>query len=67
MISRRPTAANGKKATKPSRKRITPRDQRAVVMRCTAENMTPAEAIVVKNSQFIRKACHARAWPVMAP
>ena len=28
------------------------RDQRAVVMRCTATNITPADESIVKNSQF---------------
>ena len=44
-----------------------PRDQRAVTMRCTATNITPAEAIVVKKSQLTRKACQARDSPVAAP
>ncbi len=32
-------------------KRITGRDQRAVVMRCTATNMHPADDSDVKNNQ----------------
>jgi hypothetical protein len=47
--------------------RITARDQRAVVMRWTAESTTPAEQITVKKSQFTCHACHARSWPVAAP
>src|SRR3954469_19922405 len=48
----RNTSATGRNATYGSMKRITPRDQRAVVMRCTATNVTPALDSTVKNSQF---------------
>ena len=44
-----------------------PRDQRAVVMRCTATNITAADEMVVKNSQFTWNACHARSFPVATP
>jgi hypothetical protein len=36
-------------------------------MRCTAANITAADAMVVKKSQFTRKACQARDSPVAAP
>ncbi len=40
MISTRNTKATGRNATYPSANRITSRDQRAVVIRCTATNVT---------------------------
>ncbi len=46
------TSATGRKATYPSMKRMIGRDQRAVVMRCTATNTTPAEESDVKYSQL---------------
>src|ERR1700686_4080378 len=36
------------------------RDHRAVVIRCTATNITPADEIDVKYSQLTRRACHPR-------
>ena len=47
-IRSRSTNATGRKATYPSRKRMIGRDQRAVVMRCTATNITPADDTDVK-------------------
>src|SRR6266496_2960083 len=44
--------ASGRNATYPSRKRITDRDHRAVVIRCAATNMTPADDTVVKYNQL---------------
>ena len=47
------TNAIGSHATYPSMNRIVGRDHRAVVMRCAAENATPADENVVKNSQLM--------------
>jgi hypothetical protein len=51
-IRSRMTKATGRKATYPSRKRTTGRDQRAVVIRCTATKTTPAEEMRVKYIQL---------------
>src|SRR5678815_134338 len=60
IVSSSITNATGSHATKPSMNRMTGRDQRAVVMRCTAANITPADESDVKNSQLTCHACHAR-------
>ena len=52
--------ATGRNATYPSRNRIIDRDQRAVVIRCTATNITPADDTVVNISQLKCMDCHAR-------
>src|ERR1051326_6450231 len=59
-VSRKNTNATGKNATYPSINRITWRDQRAVVIRWTATNVTPACERAVKNNQFAWNARHAR-------
>src|ERR1043165_5880148 len=59
-VSRKNTNATGKNATYPSMNRITWRDQRAVVIRWTATNVTPACESAVKNNQFAWNARHAR-------
>ncbi len=51
-LMRSRTNATGRKATYPSSKRMRGRDQRAVVMRCTATNITPAEDSEVTYSQL---------------
>src|SRR5437764_7726903 len=47
-------------------KRITARDQRAVVMRCTATKTTPACESAAKKSQFAWKALQARSGVTIA-
>ncbi len=47
--------------------RTTGRDQRAVVIRCTATTVTPADDTVLKNNQLKCNACHARSAPTNAP
>ena len=59
--------ATGRNATYPSRKRTTGRDQRAVVMRCTATNAIAACEIEAKKSQLTCRACHARGSPRNTP
>jgi hypothetical protein len=51
-ISNKSTNANGRKATNPSIRRTTGRDHRAVVIRWTAAQVTPAELIAVKKYQL---------------
>src|SRR5258706_1799214 len=53
------TNATGRNATYPSRNRITGLDHRAVVMRWTATNITPADEMLVKYSQLKRSERHA--------
>src|SRR3954464_11681582 len=48
MMSSSSTTATGMNATYPSRNLTTGLDQRAVVIRCTATNITPADEIEVK-------------------
>ena len=48
-------------------KRITSRDQRAVVMRCTATKVQPADESDVKNSQFAWKAFQTRSGARKSP
>src|ERR1700684_842385 len=60
MISTRNTKATGKNATYTSANRITSRDHRAVVIRCTATNVTAAAEMSEKYHQLRWNARHAR-------
>ena len=62
-----PTNSSGKNAANPSEMRMTPRDQRAVVIRWTPTNVTAAQHTVAQKSQFTWNACQARSLPVKAP
>ena len=66
MISRN-TNATGRKATYPSMNRMISRDQRAVVIRCTATKAQPADDSPVKNSQFACQACQTRSGATNRP
>src|SRR5678815_3409756 len=66
-VSSRNTNATGRNATYASMKRMTWRDQRAVVIRCTATNVTPALESAAKNSQLAWNARHARSGATRMP
>src|SRR4026207_2525571 len=66
MTSRR-TNATGRNATYPSRKRVIGLDQRAVVILCTATNITPADETVGKYIQLKRRERHARSGATNNP
>src|SRR6185437_1794776 len=66
-VSNRNTNATGRNATYPSMNRMTLRDHRAVVTRCTATNTVPALEIPAKKSQFVCQARQTRSGATNSP
>src|SRR5712671_6692222 len=67
IVRSRNTSATGRKATYPSMNRMIGRDQRAVVIRWTATNTTPADESAVKNNQLTWNARHALSGATKSP